>query len=312
MRKTRKRNNKKRKGDGKKEKQKRSSDRRTFKRENCAPGSAKVLKFSCYSPQSLHKLKDLWNGRHKDQKILSNDPREIWQALKYGLSKVCNRESCWLKQKIFKHKLNNEMSDFTFAPVSPKIWEKNPYEWLTSVEMTTVMKQYEKAYPCFEFLGPSPIDFDSHKMYGECVWEEICQFNLKSAIKRGKTKIGLIFNLDPHHLEGSHWICMFINIPKREIYFFDSYGDRPPKQVKKFIKRIKKQSRVLGKEYKVIINTKRHQRSESECGMYCLYMIVELLKGNQTFNELSKTRIPDKRVKILRKVYYNQGIKDKR
>ena len=78
------------------------------------------------------------------------------------------------------------------------------------------------------------------------------------------------------------------------------------------IKRVKKQSRVLGKQYKVIINKKRHQRSESECGMYCLYVIIDLLKGSQTFKELTETRIPDIRVKTLRKVYYNQDIKGKR
>lgn len=306
MRKTRKRRNRRNK------KSKKGKSKQTFKRENCAPHAGKILKFTCYSPQSLHKLKDLWNGRHRDQKILSNDPREIWRSLKYGLSKVCGRESCWLKQKIFKHKLDNDMTDFTFAPGAPKTWEKKPFEWLTSVEMNTVMKQYEKAYPCFEFLGPSPIDFDKHKMYGECVWEEICQFDLKKSIKRGKTKIGLIFNLDPHNLEGSHWICMFINIPEKEIYFFDSYGDKPPKEVKVFMKRVQKQSRTLGREFKIITNTKRHQRSESECGMYSLYIIIELLKGMQSFKELSSTRIPDKRVKILRKVYYNQGIKEKK
>ena len=268
-----------------------------------------MLKFTCYSPQSLHKLKDLWNARHKDQRILSNDAREIWQALKYGMSKTCKRESCWLKQKIFKHKLNNEMTDFTFAPVAPKEWVKKPFEWLTSIEMTTVMKQYEKVYPCFEFLGPSPIDFDTHKMFGECVWEEICQFNLKKAIERGKTKIGIIFNLDPHNLEGSHWIAMFISVPHREIYFFDSYGDKPPRRIKRFIKRVQKQSMVLGPEYATMINTKRHQRSESECGMYCLYFIIELLKETSTFKELSTARIPDKYIKSLRKIYYNQYLK---
>ena len=28
-------------------------------------------------------------------------------------------------------------------------------------------KQYENAYHCFEFLGPSPIDYDEHISHGE-------------------------------------------------------------------------------------------------------------------------------------------------
>ena len=35
------------------------------------------------------------------------------------------------------------------------------------------------SYKNFEFMGPSPIDFDTHKLYGECVWEELCKISLK-------------------------------------------------------------------------------------------------------------------------------------
>ena len=44
------------------------------------------------------------------------------------------------------------------------------------------MKQYENTYKCFEFIGPSPIDYDQHLSYGECVWEELCKFSLKENI----------------------------------------------------------------------------------------------------------------------------------
>ena len=35
-------------------------------------------------------------------------------------------------------------------------------------------------------------------------------------MKRGKTKIGIIFNTDPHDKPGQHWISMFINIKKKK------------------------------------------------------------------------------------------------
>lgn len=107
----------------------------------------------------------------------------------------------------------------SFAPVSPPEWKKNPHEWLSSIDINDVMKQYEKAYNSFDFIGPSPIDFDTRKMYGECVWDELCNFNLKEQIKNGKTKIGIIFNTDPHNKSGQHWISMFINIKKKRKYF---------------------------------------------------------------------------------------------
>ena len=32
------------------------------------------------------------------------------------------------------------------------------------------MKQYESKFKYFKFIGPSPIDFDKKKHFGNCVW----------------------------------------------------------------------------------------------------------------------------------------------
>ena len=307
MSKTKKRRKRKKRSKGKK--RKRKTRKADFEGEKCAPKSKeKILDFTCYTSSSLHKLRELWNARHNDHKIISNEPREIWYALKRYLRRSCNRESCWLRQKFAKFNLTNELTNYTFAPKQPKEWKKKPYEWLSSVEISQVMKQYEKAYPCFEFLGPSPIDYDNHMMYGECVWEELCQFNLKSFIKRGKTKIGIVFNLDSHKKEGSHWMAMFIDVRKREIYWFDSYGEKSPRRLRKFMVKVQKQSKKLGDKYTIKENKIRHQYSRSECGMYCLYFIIELLRGRETFESLTTKRINDKLPKKLRKHYFNLNL----
>ena len=60
-----------------------------------------------------------------------------------------------------------------------------------------VMRQYEHTFKNFIFIGPSPIDYDTRKLFGTCVWEELCNFNLNEYIKKKKDKIGIIFNLSP-------------------------------------------------------------------------------------------------------------------
>lgn len=122
--------------------------------------------FTCYSNESLIKLKNLWNARHPDVMITTNDPREIWESLKRHLKNVCNKESCWLKQNFASSGVDKEMLNYTFAPKSPDDWKKNPNEWLNSIDIENVMKQYEKEFPYFDFIGAAPIDFDSPKMYG--------------------------------------------------------------------------------------------------------------------------------------------------
>jgi hypothetical protein len=156
----------------------------SFKNLQCSPNPdpEKTKDYTCLDDQTLLKLKDLWNARHPDVKIESKLPKEIWIQLKEYLKSICNKESCWLKQNFVEGKLDTELRD-SFAPKSPADWKKNPNEWLSSVDILDVMKQYEKAYKCFDFIGPTPIDFDTRKMYGECVWEELCNFNLAEQIK---------------------------------------------------------------------------------------------------------------------------------
>ena len=262
---------------------KKKSKRRTknkFKKSKCAPRLKKDrLDFTCYTKKGLHKIKNIWNIKHPDRKILSNEPYNIWKSLQYAMSKTCNKESCWLRHKCIKEDIDLSLKKNTFAPKAPKEWKKNPTEWLTSVDILEVMNQYEKTYKTFEFLGPSPIDYDEHLAYGECVWEELCEFSLKDTIRNNKTKIGIIFNLDKHNKPGSHWVAMFINTKKREIYYLDSYGEKIPKRINKFKKKVQKQSLNVGNkvEYKYFENKKRHQFSNSECGMYCLYFIKHML-----------------------------------
>ena len=87
-------------------------------------------------------------------------------------------------------------------------YENNINEWLSSVDIESVMHQYEDIYPEFKFLGPSPIDFDSRIQFRRCVCG--LKFNIDvNQLKDGKIKIAFIFNTDPHYKSGSHWIAMF-------------------------------------------------------------------------------------------------------
>ena len=79
-----------------------------------------------------------------DVKITSNSPKEIHRFITEKLSGVCNKESCWLKQKGEFGPIHSDIAD-SFAPESPPEWKKNPNEWLSSIDIMNVMKQYENA-----------------------------------------------------------------------------------------------------------------------------------------------------------------------
>jgi hypothetical protein len=195
-----------------------------------------------------------------------------------------------------------------FAPEAPASWLKNPEEWLSSTDIEKVMRQYEHAYKCFEFLGPSPIDFDEHLEYGECVWEELCKFDLEDYIKRDKFKIGMIFNLDKHYQPGSHWVSLFVNLKKNYIFYFDSTGTPAGKEVKKLVNTIQNQAKKFNMELRYIENDREHQKGNNECGMYSLFAIATQLKDQRNPEDFLKGgQIKDHSMNELREKYFNIG-----
>ena len=294
----------------------------SYKRERCAPTRAKTRRFSCYSDASLRQLKGEWNSKHPTEAITSSAPEPLWNELR-ARHKECDRESCWADRTLKKT---------TFAPPMPASWKKNINEWLSSDEIINVMKQYERVFPEFAFLGPSPTDYFV-KTGPRCVWEDLCKFNLKNYIRKKKTKIGVVFNIDPHTKPGSHWVALFINTEKRALYFFDSTGDRIHKHINRFRKAVQEQAwRDLHQRYRFSQNHPvEHQFGDTECGMYVLFFIITMLEhdkegvdgaalgkalktqlkggGRDVFESVFKNaqnKFPDKLMEKLRNNYFNQ------
>ena len=289
-------------------KQHTKKSKKTFIKLNCSPKNTKK-NYTCYSDVELYKLRDMWNARHPDKPIKTQNSKQIWEKLKEYYATVCNKESCWVRQMTKNTKLEKELLE-AFAPESPKEWNKNPNEWLSSIDILKVMNQYEKKYKCFDFLGPSPIDYDTHKLHDECVWEELCHFNLSEHIKKGYNKIGVIFNLDPHYKGGSHWVSLFINIKQKTIFFFDSAGEPVPPQIKKFANTVIEQGKSLetpiyfkfDQNYPV-----EHQYGNTECGIYSIFFIVYMLQDKISGHYLKTHIIKDKYMEKFRNVFYNKN-----
>ena len=63
---------------------------RFMKKLSCSPKEkGKKNNFSCYTDESLYKLRDLWNARHPDALIKSNDTKEIHSELANYLKNTC-------------------------------------------------------------------------------------------------------------------------------------------------------------------------------------------------------------------------------
>ena len=276
-----------------------------FKKLHCSPKN-KSNKITCYNNDNLIKMKNLWNLRHPEKKIKSNNPRNIWKSLKNYMNNSCDNEKCWLNQSFMKNNINNELTNDTFVPSSPSSWKMNPNEWLSNFDISKVMKQYEKFYEKFVFIGPSPIDFNERLHENKCVWNDLCNFNLKDYVDKDKKYIGIIFNTDPHNKSGAHWISLYINLEKKYIFFFDSNGENVPKEITTLINKIISQ----GKEINIDLDYDNnegieHQLKNTECGIYSIYFITSLLTGIRSPSYFKKNIIRDKVMEKYRKIFFN-------
>lgn len=288
-----------------------------FKRITCSPKNSNHpnSEYTCYADESLSALRILWNKKYPKLQIESTCPRVIHATLTKLLQSTCKTEACWLKQKFVpKTGRTREILNDSFRPEYPREWKPGAKNWLSNLDINQVMRQYEDAYQCFKFIGPTPIDFDKVIRANKggstrCVWRDMCNFELSNQLATGKYKIGIIFNTDPHDKSGEHWISMFINLTNNTIFFYDSTGDPIPREIQMFIDRIVEQGKKLPTPITFSVDTSEgittHQTGGTECGVYSLFFIINTLINNLTAAAIKSQPLPDKYMKRFRKKLFN-------
>jgi hypothetical protein len=217
----------------------------------CSPKKTKnksLSSISCFNKESLINIAKSYNKLYSKSiiniptKFTNKGMVQFWKVLKKKISGKtnCSEENCWIETAIGENALlrDNTIKDF-LRPLRPKSWNNDPNEWLSTTDIENVLKQYN-VYNDFIFIGAVPIDFDSEMSPGMCVINELCNIDIEKLYKKGITKIGVVFNLDKHNEPGTHWISLFISIYKGSIFFFDSYGNNPNKEISTFIHRVRK------------------------------------------------------------------------
>jgi hypothetical protein len=299
--------------------------------KKCAPG-IKYEKGSCITKEVLQAIAINFNKEVGSVVIDPNVKKE--QLVKqldneFNNKFKCDDQLCWLNQRFVK-RLNNEVLEkFTFKPTGPA----NKYDWLSTTNINNVIEQYERKYKNFIFLGAVPYDFQELRQL------EMAEINFKD-LQNGKLNdkhntegtidhIGMVINLDPHNKPGSHWVSLYANLDKNQMYFFDSFGKKPRKKIKTFINKITKY--MYQKKYnkqlpinKVLKNIKnnnniqeidnlntfdirynqiQHQFEDTECGVYSINFIIRLV-GGETFDDITNNIKNDDFMNNCRKSYF--------
>jgi hypothetical protein len=271
---------------------------------------------SCIPKPILKKIARILNDQSDCSKIsLSCKPKKLYERIKEEVLKIsdCNKEPCWLKIKEFKNNLPKE--DYielkkSFRPEKPKSWKDNPNQWLTTENINHVMEQYQEAHPTFKYYGALPIDFNKKDIHGECKVSDLCQVNISDLLDQKKETIGMVFNIDPSTKGGQHWFTMFIdlvgnNLKKPFIYYYDSVKGDIQDEIFSLIKNIQSQYKEIfpKKELGFTFNDIQHQYGDSECGVYCIHFLSEMLQG-KSFTDYINLSLSDEEMEKFRDVFF--------
>lgn len=292
----------------------------------CAP-SKKYTDGSCFTIKSLKKIAEAHNrfvGANSDKLIqITESKQDLVTKLTDKITECGNDQICWLDVKWVKQIKDYDIHNNTFRPKGPQ----GRFKWLSTTNINDIMGQYEQKYSEFKFLGAVPIDFEDLTTLG------ISDLNFDQLYKSGKTKIGLVINLDEHWKRGSHWVSMFADLNTNSVFYFDSYGIKPRNRITNFVKKIalwcykrnilniqhgssqdveltdtesnfmRAKKNKYEEKLNVAYNKTRHQFKNSECGVYSVNFILRLLKGEQ-FDHICNNITTDDQVNECRKTYF--------
>jgi hypothetical protein len=245
-----------------------------------------------FDDKEIENLRKVYNKEHNREKpIPKSGTQNVWKTIQKRLHDECDTGAA---QCIFNSLLSK--------PTAPNTWKTNPEEWLSSLDIDAVEKQFSKMIPDYYYVGTVPMDFNKHSETGTCLVNSLCSLDIQGIYRKGYRRIGVVFNTDVSTGPGQHWIALYCDIRPELVFpritFFDSYAEKPSKEIVNLMRRWKTvwdNTRIHSKPMATTYNKTRHQYENSECGMYCLYFHYCCLLGIPM-----DKRIPDEVVRGFR------------
>tara|TARA_B100001057_G_scaffold478287_1_gene548520 strand:+ start:95 stop:985 length:891 start_codon:yes stop_codon:yes gene_type:complete len=280
-----------------------------YKSNQCSPFHKDKLPYTCMSKKSLHTMGKVINKLPGANINLTIDDKELYKQICEFIESNynCDNEGCWLTieelMKLIDPKELDTIHDEYRAKL-PQDLVKDYTSWLSNFDIEEVLNKHHNNIEDFYFYGANPIDFRKCS-----VSQDLCDINTKKLRENGYNKLGMVFNTDESDEPGKHWMAMYVDLSginldgQPGIYFFDSFGTSPLKEIKQLIKKIKKTDKE--QDYFVSHNDRPIQKNTYACGFYCMHFIEHMLWG-LPFKKYLRSGLNDKKMKqYINECYLN-------
>lgn len=269
----------------------------------CAP-NRENSRITCYTLEQLKNIAREYNKNCSPKqriKINGQTKVQLWNNIRQALSDKCQDEICWLNLDFIK-KMNQKELKEAFRPKMPSTWKKENFTtWLNTDDINHVMKQYEKKYPDFIFIGAVPLDCGINSNL-QC---QLTNFDVNKAYKSGIRNIGIVYNTDTSSGAGKHWFSVYICLRQGgDITYYDSYAESAPNEIKVLMRRIQTDFKNGNNiNLKLDYNKVPKQRDFYNCGIYSMFYIIKRLEGKSTA-QIDRMKLDTKKMQQLKKQWY--------
>jgi hypothetical protein len=184
----------------------------------------------------------------------------------------------------------------------PIAWKSNPDEWLSSTDISNVLKEYDQDKLVFTIAGYTGGDF----------WEYILS-NPFEEVYRKRALGAMIVNT------GGHWVVLITDFRERSrprVCYYDSMAECLPAACTTENAIVGLWGKVYGvirhsesRHYAIentVRNFKRHQRGGSQCGMFVL-MVIDAMMRNVSFQEHCASDLDDQTARAARRTLFFDG-----
>lgn len=255
-----------------------------------------------------------------DHKIDTTDIKAAKAAL-LELFSVSRESELWERQLITKYA--DDECHIVLDKYYKAIAKFTPHP-LNNKQIDVVLDQLELLYPDFFNFHISMLNFEEYDgalhqfltVADKCVTGKGLPYTFQlhetreqKEILKKKSRFACVVNSDRLGGIGKHWTCIFIDLTGRPtVEFFNSSGNAPYREIVSWqIKCCKRLGEVLGEPVEFIpVTNIRHQRGDTECGVYCLYYIWDRLQG-MSYKKYKHDEVPDDVVTVFRKTIYREA-----
>ena len=252
----------------------------------------------CFNKNDVDTLRKAYLQAHPQDSPPKHDA-EFIQWLEHRFPSCKKNHRCLLQQPfIKKQQSTQELVQQVFLPKGPSHSE----EWLNTTHINTVMNQIAEKHENTLYAGTYPSNLED---FG------LGDLNFGDLQKEGYHRVAMVVNTDPSWKSGQHWVALWTDFQKGHVYYWDSVGNWPPPPMLRFmsrcveymVERDNTHPHHIEKKYDIHYNTHEIQKENSQCGVYCVYTLTQLMKG-RPYRDIIKEARTDKEMAFCRDFYW--------